>query len=56
MQDNTDKMIFVGKVHFMEGKKVGEVKSQKRAWVHLPSPSPCGTEGISAVGREHTCL
>lgn len=56
MQDNAEKMILVGKVHFVEGKEGGEVKSQKRAWVHLPSLSPCGTESISAVGREHMCL
>lgn len=56
MQDNTDKVAFVGKVCFGAGKEIGDGESQKRTWVHLLSPSPCGIDGISAVGREHTCL
>lgn len=57
MQDNTTRMIVVGKVHFVDGKKVGEEEPQKSLGVPALARHPHVVQRVSVLGgREPTCL
>lgn len=56
MQDSTGEVILGDGGCFVIWGGSGEGETQRRTGMHLLSASPCGTDGLRAAGREHTCL